>query len=289
MSDSDRPFEIRRILVALDASPHSMAALKAAAELAARLKADLLGLFVEDIALLELAESPYAREIFYPAGTHAPLTRPSMESKLKALSERARKALETAAEESHIRWSFRTVRGEVTTEIIAAASEFDLLAMGKVGWSVGPQARMGSTARGAATSAVPVLLLPARVLAPGARLLVRYDGSPAGRLAVMAAVQLAEPRASDVTVLTAADSNERAAKLRDEVDALIEGKNIQVRYRPIDLQDGTSLLRAVKEEKADVLILGNRDLLRDPATLEGLLRETETALLLLGDGPEAEE
>jgi nucleotide-binding universal stress UspA family protein len=289
VSGRDRIFEIRRILVALDASPHSMAALKAAAELAARLQADLLGLFVEDIALLDLADSPYAREILYPAATEAPLNRSSMESKLKAQSEQARKALETLAEHSQVRWSFRIVRGEVTAEVLAAASEFDLLAMGKVGWSLRRQARMGSTAQGAATSAVPVLLLPGHALPAGARMLVRYDGSPTSKLAVLAAVQLAWPGETNLIVLLAAADRERAAELQDEVGALVEGKKIQIRYRQVDLQDGANLLRAVRDERADVLVLGSRDLLRDPEVLEALLRETETALLLLGDGPETEE
>jgi len=289
MTEPDQPFEIRRILVALDASPHSMAALKAAAELAARLQADLLGLFVEDTALLDLAESPYARELLYPAASQAPLSRTSMESELKALSERARRALAAAAEQWKVRWSFRTVRGKVTAEIMAAASEFDLLAMGKIGWSLGPQARMGSSARRAAASAIPVLLLPERALAQGARLLVRYDGSSASRLAVLAAARLASPETNSLTVLLAAPDRERAAQLQLEVGALVEGKNIPIRYRQIDLEDGETLLRAVREEKAGVLVLGSRNLLRDPAVLEALLRETETALLLLGDGLEFEQ
>ena len=40
---------IRRILVAIDGSSHSLAALDAAADLASRLRAELSGLFVEDI------------------------------------------------------------------------------------------------------------------------------------------------------------------------------------------------------------------------------------------------
>lgn len=286
MTKADRTFEIRRILVALDASPHSLAALKAAAELAARLQADLLGLFVEDIALLDLADSPYAREILYPAATQAPLNRISMESKLKALSEQARKALATAAEKLQIHWSFRIVRGEVTSEILAAASEFDLLAMGKIGWSLGPPARMGSTAREAAVSAIPVLLLPERALAAGARLLVRYDGSLAAKTAVLAAAQLAMSGSASLTVLLAAEDRKHAEALEGEVETLVEGRNIQVRYRQVSRQDGATLLAALKDEKADVLVLGSRDLLRDPAVLEALLRETETALLLLGGASE---
>ena len=49
----------RRILVALDASAHSHAALAAAVALAARLHAEIEGLFVEDINLLRLAELPF--------------------------------------------------------------------------------------------------------------------------------------------------------------------------------------------------------------------------------------
>ena len=237
MSDPARIFAIRRILVALDASPHSMVALEAAAELAARLQADLLGLFVEDTALLHLADSPYAREILYPAATEAPLNRANMESKLKAQSEQARKALAAAAERSQIRWSFRTVRGEVTAEVLAAASEFDLLAMGKVGWSLGQQARMGSTARQLAMSAIPVLLLPEHRLPSDARLLMRYDASPAARLSILAATQLAKPGAAELTVLLAAANRDRALVMQDEVNHLLRGKNIAVRYLQVDPDD----------------------------------------------------
>lgn len=288
MTESRELFQIRRILVALDASPHSMTALKAAAELAARLRADLLGLFVEDTALLDLAECPYARELLYPSALQAPLSRAAMESKLKALSEQARRALALTADPLQIRWSFRVVRGKVTSEIMAAASEFDLLAMGKIGWSLGPPARMGSTAREAAASTIPVLLLPEHALMPGARLLVRYDGSLTSKLAVLAAAQLAQPSLGGLTVLLAARDPGRVAELRREVDTLVEGKSLQLHYRQVDLEDGANLLREVAKEKADILVLDSRNLLQDPLTLETLLRKTETALLLVGDGAASE-
>jgi len=288
VTETNQAFQIRRILVALDASPHSMTALKAAAELAARLGADLLGLFVEDTALLDLAECPYARELLYPSALQAPLSRAAMESKLKALSEQVRRALALTAEPLQIRWSFRVVRGEVTSEIMAAASEFDLLAMGKIGWSLGPPARIGSTAREAAASAIPVLLLPEHALMPGARLLVRYDGSLTSKLAVLAAAQLTNPSSGKLTVLLAARDPARVAELRREVDTLVEGKSFQLHYRQVDLEDGANLLREVGKEKTDILVLDSRHLLQDPLTLETLLRKTETALLLLGDGPASE-
>ena len=112
MSEPGRAAEIRRILVALDASPHSLPLLQVAAELASRMEAELLGLFVEDIELLRLADSPYACEILYPSATQTPLSRATMELKLRTLSEIARKALAAAASRAQVQWSFRTVCGE---------------------------------------------------------------------------------------------------------------------------------------------------------------------------------
>ena len=52
MTEDRRHLAIRRILVALDTSPHSQAAMEAAIELAARFEAELAGMFVEDVNLL---------------------------------------------------------------------------------------------------------------------------------------------------------------------------------------------------------------------------------------------
>ena len=73
----------RRILVALDASQHSLAALEAASELAEALKAELVGIFVEDVNLLNLAGLPFVREVGYPSGAARPLDSPSMERALR--------------------------------------------------------------------------------------------------------------------------------------------------------------------------------------------------------------
>ena len=63
MNGIPTPGGFRRILVALDASRESDAALAAAAELAQQLDAELMGLFIEDIDLLNLAALPFSREV----------------------------------------------------------------------------------------------------------------------------------------------------------------------------------------------------------------------------------
>ena len=63
MAAPDKPEGFRRVLVALDSSAASSAALEVAAGVAASQACELSGLFVEDEDLLRLAELPFAREI----------------------------------------------------------------------------------------------------------------------------------------------------------------------------------------------------------------------------------
>jgi hypothetical protein len=69
VSRTGLPFAIRRILIALDASPDGLSALETSAWLAARMNAELQGLFVEDESLLRIAEIPLAREVPYFSAT----------------------------------------------------------------------------------------------------------------------------------------------------------------------------------------------------------------------------
>ena len=73
MNDQELEPVIRRILVAVDASTHSLAALEAASVLAEVLNAELVGIFVEDINLLRLAGLPFAREVRYQSALDRPL------------------------------------------------------------------------------------------------------------------------------------------------------------------------------------------------------------------------
>ena len=68
MSEEKHDLIIRRILVGLDASPRSLSALEVACDLAARFRAELEGLFVEDIDLLRACELPFTREIRFFSG-----------------------------------------------------------------------------------------------------------------------------------------------------------------------------------------------------------------------------
>lgn len=153
----------RRILVALDGSPESRAALAAAARLAVSTGASLSGLFVEDVELLRLAGLPFAREAGLSSGVFRRLDTADIELRFRVAAERAREALREAAEMSGLSTSFRVARGRVVPELLAAALEADLVAAGKRSAPGRGGRRLGGTLRSLIAS------VPAPILVGGLR------------------------------------------------------------------------------------------------------------------------
>jgi len=67
--------KIRRVIVGLEPASRNAAKLEAAARLAARMEAELVGLFVENIDLLHFAGLPFAREVGFASATRREVAR----------------------------------------------------------------------------------------------------------------------------------------------------------------------------------------------------------------------
>jgi nucleotide-binding universal stress UspA family protein len=279
---------IRRILVALDASPRSLSALHAAVELAAKMEAELSGLFVEDVDLLNLAEAPYAREILYATAGEVSLNRAGMERKFKAQAEQARKALAAAAERAQVPWSFRTVRGKVAPEVVAAAGGADLIMLGRQGWSFSLRPRVGSTALAVMAEAIPALILCERGLMSSLPVLVCYDGSRISKRALDTAAHLAESGSKTLILVLLAKGSEVAHKLRETAAESLRARRLKVEYRIANPEDEANLMRILKSERVGMLVLptGTPFSRREP--IEDLLRDLETSLMFLGTEPASE-
>jgi nucleotide-binding universal stress UspA family protein len=282
VSQSASVLTLRRILVALDASPHSLAALETAVRLAANANAELLGLFVEDAALLRAAEIPLARELSYFSAESVPVSREGVELKLRAQSRQIQATLARAAEGARIASSFRCVRGNVAVEISSAAGDVDLLVLGRTGWSVGRRAGIGSTALEIAAGPVPVLLLPERGIPEKVHLVVYFDASKSAERALRAARELAEARLGEIAIL-APSGLAIPASLIQPFSA--NGASIEIRTRSFDASNEASLLRALKAERDGVLVVGSRDLLHNLPPLQAILCDLEMPVLLLGPEP----
>ncbi len=192
---------IRRILVALDASPDSMAAAEAAAEMAALLSAELRGLFVEDAELLRLVASPLARELDLLTASSRGAESEDVEGQLRVHARNAQEALERLAERAGIKSSFRVARGAVAQEIVAAAADADLVTLGRIGWTMRRRRDLGKTTRALISQRRGRVLLLERAVAVKPPIVALHVASDAGRDALDLAVHLASRRGEPLQLL----------------------------------------------------------------------------------------
>jgi nucleotide-binding universal stress UspA family protein len=129
MNETPRPPGIRRILVALDTAEPSATALEEAARLAAGMQAELVGLFIEDVELLQAAALPMTRMVPHQARTLAAFDPASMQRAYRIWSADARRSLEAAATRWRIKWSFQVARGLYAEQLLATLRSGDLLAL----------------------------------------------------------------------------------------------------------------------------------------------------------------
>lgn len=194
-----RPSAPTRILVALDASATSRAALRAAAQLAAAMQAELLGLFIEDRRLLQLCDSPFCREVGFYTAAVRPLESQSVERQLRVLAEELRRTLARVAGESQVRWSFQVRRGGIEEELLREAADALLLSLGRTSWLA--RQGLGATARAIIQQARrPLLLLGGQDQLTYPLTLV-YSGSPSSERALALATQLSRQANQPLRIL----------------------------------------------------------------------------------------
>ena len=272
---------VRRILVAVDASHHSIAALEAAVDLASRFHAELLGLHVEDINLLRLAELPFAREVGQFSAAVRRLDVPKVERQIRVQTVRVRHIFENRTERAQVQWSFRVTRGSVSQEVVTAASDTDLLVLGRAGWSLLRRGRLGTTARAiVARSPSMTLLLPGGSCL-SSPLTVVFDGSPLAKRALEVAESFLPGTDRRLRVLILANGHERLSPLRDQVDTWLQGRELDVRYRALTESNVSRLVEAIKSEECGTLILPVKSAVLEDSALQGLLEELELPILLV--------
>lgn len=269
---------IRRILAAVDASPQSLGALRGAADLAARLDAELLGVFVEDATLLQLANLPVAREVRSFSATVRKLDTGRVHRQLDAQSGRVHRAIRTVASERRVTWTYRVRRGPVANELIAGMSEADLIVLGRAGER--GRRRLGSTARAVLEGTTrPVLLLdgplPAR---PSA--LVLYDGSERGQRTLALAMQVVERLGGFLSVVCLADDSQTARLHQQNAFERLAELSRQALCRWLIEPGLPGLLEVIRTEGADLLALPGRPSLLGKDTLRRLIEQVDLPILL---------
>ena len=281
MNSTERERTIQRILVALDASPQSLAALEAAAELAERIGAEVVGLFVEDINLMRLAEMPFVQMVDPLSAALRPLETRHVEGQFRMQAGRARRALQRIAERTQVRWSFRVVRGHVTSEVVAASSEADLIILGRSGWTPAGQRRLGSTAQTVVSRASCLTLVLREGGCMGLPVQVLYDGSELAGRALSAAAQLVQERDCKLTVLIPAEGEDAAGRLRRQALEWLQAQGVEADTRVFIGPDVQRLVDLIRAGGRGVLVLPASSALLKEESLQDLMDRTECPVLVV--------
>lgn len=258
--------ETGRVLVLLDGSRMSYAALQAAAEIAAFTGADVLGVFVEELNLLRSAGYGFAREVGASSGVSRPFDPAGVEQRMQRLAGQVQRALAGAVAPYGGRQSLSIARGHVIDEVLALAGPRDLLVLGRVGWSSAPGVRLGSTAKGLVHRSPGRVLLwcENRALPQGRVVIFLNDHRDANSRAVQAAAEVIRHSRRPVTLLLGTGTDmlpeERQGILRD-----LGIRESDLRVRSLPSSDPATVAGILRQERAVQLVL-SRDctLLQEP-------------------------
>ena len=176
--------KVHRILLPVDLSRDSLAAVDVAFDLAAALGGEISGLFIEDAELLAAGKLPFAREVGSSSGISRRVDHADIEHRLQSVAHRARNTVTQAGRRSKVRSLFRVARGNVPAEILTASGDADLVVLGKKGWSVGTFHKLGKTCLTILNkSRVPVLIVE-RGGTLSSPIMAVHDNSASGRRAL---------------------------------------------------------------------------------------------------------
>ncbi|MCI0505111.1 MAG: hypothetical protein L0Z73_03275 [Gammaproteobacteria bacterium] len=127
MKPPEREAKVLQVLLALDAASHDINALETAVLLASQLRAELIGLFIEDMDLLRSANLPFAREIVSGSGEERSITSDHIERALRAWASQVQAQLVKEAQKANIKCTFRTVRSRRIETLLSETGVSKLL------------------------------------------------------------------------------------------------------------------------------------------------------------------
>ncbi len=270
----------RRVLLQMDTSTHCRETLDVAIDIAAHLRAELHGIFVEDSDLISVGGLDFVREFSLSSPTARTLDNRTLDLQLKALANSARRRLEQAGTLRKVTVGFRTVRGDFQKEMANATQDADLIIVEGTGRLHARYYRARLPGRNTVRGRMrPTLLLKGgRPLAK--QFTIICDSVETARRCLAAAASLTPDDGHEYTLLpcasTAADADKLAAALTKGIDET--GHHLRV-AAPVSLQ-AAAILGHLGSPESLLVVADDGPLLKDEANAR-LLFESRHPLLLV--------
>lgn len=272
---------IRRIIFALDAATESPDALEAAAELAERLHAELVGLFVEDANLLRSAALPFVREINLASGQWQAFEPAAIERDMRARAARARQLVEAVARRRHLAFSFQVTRGEVGREVATVAGEADLIVLEGLSEILRGRVQMGSSTRAIARQTARTVMVLRRGALDARNFLVAYEDTPEADRALVIAARLAAANLATLAVLVIAADSPKAEELRARAAKVLERIGVEGSVEILGEPSLIDLCGFARRIQHAVLVVGANGAFARGAAAEQLMDRISCPLVLV--------
>ena len=264
----------RRVVIALDTS--SMAtAMTVAIEFAHSVEAELVGLFVEDTDLLNLAALPFA-EIGFPSAARRTLDVPAMERSLRAKARLVHREFAARLAGDTVKWTFEVVRGRTVSALATVTAEQDIAVIPLSSAVMSEPGARARTVHAVDAASVPLLLVSDAPRAEGALAVVFAPRTPAVEVARIVTSLARRYGRSPLFVLAGAEAAQWEAVRRD-IDERLGADATEGRFRIVAHVGKPEIARIVARERPRLLVA----LASTPEARDALLEAMPLPLLVL--------
>ena len=280
-ADSDKSIILRSILVAVDTSAHSRAALKAAAALANIMKADIRGLFVQEEHWSRLSRLPTANVINELTGRAQKLEEESLNRQVNELKSRLRKELQYISNKYEVAHSWETKEGKVADQILEAAQKADLITIGRRGRSSLSSKKLGSTAQTLIQKSEKPILVLKKGLQLGKSIAALYDSSAESRKGLQLALSLAEKNDRRLSILVTNNRQESAGERNKRVEKMVDNTSIPVSVTMLNQPSIGSFIHAINRQRSGLLVIPKHHAFLQNDSLETTLDYLNCPVLMM--------
>lgn len=242
----------KRIIVPTDGSETAAVGVRYAVALAKRYEAQITGVHVVDVKLLE---GPFLQDLSASLGT-APYVNYQGNIAM-ILDERGQAALEEvkrACAEADVPCTTSLITGIVPRAIVEEAGLADLIVMGRGGehiqWLEGV---LGSTTEAVVRRAKQPVLVTSTDIGTHRSFLMAYDGTPHAKQALKSAVEIATDWSMSFRVLSVAP---QSAKYLDEAREYLQAHSVEVEYERREGDPGECIVACARDMSADLIVMG---------------------------------
>lgn len=250
----------RRVVVAFDWGSENVGAVEAATTLAARLRAELRAMFVEDIDLVRLAEHPRLCAFSTLSASGRDLTAEHLKRVLKLRLSRSQAAIEEAAARRQIKCAFEVRRGRLLTEAFSATTDDDLVI---VSWEPAAGSPWGGSrtppsvvARALSEARARSVLLLHPATPTAGPVLVAYDDTDAAKAALAAAAQIADQDGGVIEVALLSGRPSAADAWARSITNALAGSPIGVNFVHLPHSSLEGFCRLATRQRASLLVVG---------------------------------